>query len=415
MPLMEVPAQIVRYALENVWGETDPALYDQPSWDETEAAQQAVIDSGFRWAVRLTSTSMTEFQRQVALTTNADLYQSGGLWVYKWRKRRDPAATLTPATMTQRPVFSRIPPRTSLTARFTASWDPNYVTDEWRQAKVYQSTNTAQLDASQLGRNRYTDRPNGLQMPYVADTPTADWIARHALTKLDRQRWAVTVTSDWDAIALEKGDTIALASPVLTAALGTSTGHFVVTRKAYDFATDAIVLTAEEADAPAVELQLTWAIRATLSQALSLTWDVNPRMTLPLSWNIGFRLTRALNWKILHESAALSGTPVATATGAGALTLGPLFAGTAQGMVTLTGGLTTPGFVGATTGTATLTATFYTPGAALLGGSVAASATVIGGLSIAVRLAGALIASALASGALAGFVGSGELLTMEGE
>jgi len=363
MPLMEVPAQIIRYALEHVWGETDPALYDQPSWDETEAAQQAVIDGGFRWAVRLTSTSMTDFQRQVALTTNADLYQSGGLWVYKWRTRRDPAATLTLATMTQRPVFSRVPPRTALTARFTVSWDPNFVSGEWQQSKVYTSTNTAQLDASQLGRNRYTDRPNGLQMPYVWHTPTADWIARHALTKMDRQRWAVMVTSDWDAITLEKGDTIALASPVLMPALGTSTGHFVVTRKAYDFATDAIVLTAEEADAPAVELPLTWAIRATLSQALSLTWTITPQTT------------RLLNWKILHESAALQGAAVARGAGVGILLELPF------------------------------------------GGNATASATVVGSLSIAVRLAGAMSASASPAGILFGTTGAGagELLTMGGE
>jgi hypothetical protein len=263
--------------------------------------------------------------------------------------------------MTQRPVFSRIPPRTALTARFTVSWDPNYVSGEWQQSKVYTSTNTAQLDASQLGRNRYTDRPNGLQMPYVADTPTADWIARHALTKMDRQRWAVTVTSDWDAIALEKGDTIALASPVLTAALGTSTGHFVVTRKAYDFATDAIVLTAEEADAPAVELPLTWAIRATLSHTLALTWSITPQTT------------RLLNWKILHESAALRGAGLARGTAAGAL---------------------------------------YEPP---FGGSATASATAAGSLSIGVGLAGAMTAGAMITGTLAGTVvthGPGELLTM---
>lgn len=305
MAVLEHPADIVRYILEHVYGETDSLAYEPLSWAETRTEQAA---AGIVWAVRFLPTPFTEFAALVARQSNADLYQSAGLWVYRWRTRRPAVATFTPArNLTTLPTFGRRPVRTALAARLAVSWELEHATGSFRQSEVYVSALASRLEPAQLGRRVTTDQPIELPLPYVVAPTTARYLGRTALTRVEQQRWTVELSTDWDALPIEKGDTILVDSPVLRASLGTTRGTFLVTGKRYDPATDAIVLQAEEAPTAVLPRTLTWAVRAPWGATRTLMFAVRPVLARPLRFALttGFGpgvLTRALTFALDVET-----------------------------------------------------------------------------------------------------------------
>lgn len=301
MPALEYPADVVRYILEHVYGETDPDAYEPESWVETRGQQAA---AGIVWSVRFLPTPFTQFCALVAQQSNADLYQSAGLWVYRWRTRRPAGATFTTARNVTAPLsFGRQPVRTALAARLGVSWDLEHATGQFRQSEVYVSALVNRLQPAQLGRRVTTDEPIDLPLPYILAPGAARYLGRTALTRVEQQRWTVTVTSDWDALPIEKGDTILVESPILVASLGTALGTFLVTAKRYDPATDAIVLEAEEAPTAVLTRSLNFAVRASTRISRPLTFAVQSVLQRPLHFALstGFgpnTFTRDLSFAI---------------------------------------------------------------------------------------------------------------------
>jgi hypothetical protein len=380
MPVLELPASLIRYIMENVYGETDPALYDQPTWDETAAKQQAAVAGGMKWAVRFSPRTFSDFCQQVAEQSNADLYQSGGLWVYRWRQARDPVATFTTArNLTTKPVYARVPPRTGLSAKLKYSWDVNFATQEYRKSEVLTSGLVGQLSNAQIGRRVRSDQPIELLLEFVWHEDTARLLARKKLARIDRQRWAVHLTSDWDAIPIEKGDAIFLDAPFLSRFFGTSRVTFVVTAKRYTPGTDAIEIDAEETEPLALELPLRWAVRSHPVMTRVLAWTVHPRLALPL------------RWRIAGEPAIMDGAVLATAMVHGSLAE----------------------LVGHVSASAIVTGNLQSQ--ASFAGAISASTTVAGTLTIGMRFSGAASASAVATGDLSTLIPPlGELTLLGG-
>ena len=302
MAVLEHPADIVRYILEHVYGETDPLAYEPLSWGETRAEQAA---AGIVWAVRYLPTPFSEFCALVARQSNADLFQSAGLWVYRWRTRRAAAATFSVARNVTAPLtFSRQPVRTALTARVGVSWDLEHATGQFRSWEDYRSRLADRIESSQLGRRVLTDQPFTLLLPYVKESAPARYLGRTALTRVEQQRWTVTVQTDWDALPIEKGDTILVESPLLVASLGTPRGTFLVTAKRYEPASDAIVLEAEEAPTAILTRTLTFALHTqpvALRRALTFALARFLERTLTFAMSTGMgpgTLTRPLTFAV---------------------------------------------------------------------------------------------------------------------
>jgi hypothetical protein len=378
MATMEIPALIVRHILQYVYGEADSGLYDGDSWADTEANQRTAIANGFRWAIRFTPRRFSEFTRQVAEQSNADLFQSGGLWVYRWRTAGTPVATFTTdRNLLDLPRFTRTPPRTALAAKLKASWDANLgVPGEYRKSEIYTSTLVNQLSDSQVGRHTRTDEPTTFEMPFVWDAAMATWLARRKLARLDRQHWTVALATDWDALAVEKGDNILVTSSILQSSMGSPRGLFTVTEKRYEPGTNLISLTAEEVEGGSLDLLLTWSVRGLSFQVLDLTFTVLPRLTRPLTWAV-------LNGA---ASGSLLGAAMAEALAVGETTgLSIAFLGG-----TVSGRATAPGPAGYLVGTVRLDAASIATAIvqadlrppSLLMGSMMAMATAVGTLGI---------------------------------
>jgi hypothetical protein len=378
MATMEVPAQIVRHILQYVYGEADPARYDDESWADAEAKQRTAIANGFRWAIRFTPRRFSEFTRQVAEQSNADLFQSGGLWVYRWRRAGTPVATFTTdRNLLDLPRFTRTPPRTALAAKLKASWDLNCgVPGEYRKSEVYTSTLVNQLSDSQVGRHTRTDEPTTFEMPFVWDAAMATWLARRKLARLDRQHWVVALATDWDALAVEKGDSIVVTSPVLASSMGSPRGLFTVIEKRYEPGTNLVSLTAEEVDGGSLDLLLTWGVRGVRVQVLELTFTVTPRLMRALTWAV---LNGAASGSLLGAARAAA-IAVGETTGTSIALLGGAVIGRASapgpggylvGTVRLDGALTAR---------ATMQADLRPP--TLLAGTITAVAAAVAGLGV---------------------------------
>lgn len=278
MAVLELPVLVTRFMFENIWREANGALYDQPTWDEAKAAQAAL---GLKWAVRFLPTKFSDFLRLASRQGNADIFQAGGLWVYKWKARRDPVLAITERTMVALPRFSRTPPRTALAIKFQAQWDQNYATGEWRSAKTITSPTADRMPPAQRGRNLVTNQQTSLDMPYIADAATADYIARSQIGQSDHQRWHVSVSTDWDALIAEKGDSITVDAAVLLQSLGSLRGTFVVQSKTYDPATDSILLEADQADLAVLAIPGSMAVRGSTTFTMLGSLSVAPLLTVP--------------------------------------------------------------------------------------------------------------------------------------
>jgi hypothetical protein len=376
MATMEVPALIVRHILQYVYGEADPGLYDGDSWADTEAKQRTAIANGFRWAIRFTPRSFSEFTRQVAEQSNADLFQSGGLWVYRWRTAGTPVATFTTdRNLLDVPRFTRTPPRTALAAKLKASWDANLgVPGEYRKAEVYTSTLVNQLSDSQVGRHTRTDEPTTFEMPFVWDAAMATWLARRKLARLDRQHWTVALATDWDALAVEKGDSILVTSPILESSMGSPRGLFTVTEKRYEPGTNLISLTAEEVEGGSLDLLLSWGVRGVGFQVLEFTFTVQPRLARALTWAV---LNGAASGSLLGAAAAVA-IAVGETTGLSIALLGGAVSGRASAPGPLGYLVGTVRLDAMMTATAIMRADLRPP--TLLAGAITAVATAMGGL-----------------------------------
>jgi hypothetical protein len=369
---LEIPAVVTRYILTYVYGEDDDSKYQQESWDEAEAEQRL---RGMKWAVRFTPRRFSEFTRQVAEQSNADLFQSGGLWVYRWRRAGTPVATFTTdRNLLDVPRFTRTPPRTALTAKLKASWDLNFgVPGEYRKAEVYTSTLVNQLSDSQVGRHTRTDDPTAFEMPFVWDTAMATWLARRKLARLDRQHWVVSLATDWDALAVEKGDSILVTSPILQSSMGTPRGLFTITEKRYEPGTNLISLTAEEVDGGSLDLLLSWGVRGVSVQVLELTFTVQPRLARALTWTV---LNSAVSGSLLGAATAAA-IAVGETTGLSIALLGGALSGRASAPGPLGYLVGTVRLEAAISLTATMRADLRPP--TLLAGTITAAAMAMAG------------------------------------
>jgi hypothetical protein len=267
MPLIEVPADAVRLILQFNFGQSDTTQYGV-SWYDTRAQQVAL---GLKWAVRWSGGTFSEFRRIAGDCGRADLVQEGGLWEYLWHGRPSPAKSFT-VRNAGAISFGVMPPMTALVSRLKVSWAPVYVSNSYAKSQELASPNAARLDDRQGRRFDVTDATLTLDLPFVNDDQTALTIGKATLATRDRQMVTGSLVGGWDALALAKGDSVTVDSPVLKDWGGTAL-WFRVLGKAYALQTGAGV-TVTLLGLPASFLVLTATVSLRLSHAFTMDAEV---------------------------------------------------------------------------------------------------------------------------------------------
>jgi hypothetical protein len=210
VPLIEVPADALRLILQFDFGQDDPATYGI-SWFDTRQAQ---VDAGLVWAVRWSGGKFSELRKIAIECGRADLVQEAGLWEYLWHGRPSPVATFS-SRNAWNIGFGAVPPMTALTSRLKVSWQPNYVEGSYEKTQELVSPLAARLDDRSGRRIDGTDQDQALVLPFVNDDATALAIGGAVLATRDHQVVTAALTGGWDALAVAKGDTVLVESPVL--------------------------------------------------------------------------------------------------------------------------------------------------------------------------------------------------------
>jgi hypothetical protein len=262
---LEIPHDILKCLLREVWQEKDPALYDVATWTATRQEQ---ITANYRWALMAVPISFAEFRRAAGFQGRAELYQEGGRWAYKWR-----AVTPALVSFTERNLADEIvidwSPRTELVTELDVGYD-----EAGARARQWQQSLTLRSDLTQY-RYRYglqrTRRDLGgrtLELPWVRDTAMATRLGTYWLGQWERERLRPKIRGFWDVIGLDKTDTITLDIPLLTAY---GAMQFTVRRKTYELDDGLLMLECEETDTPPQEdaLLAAYRIPVTSSRAMA--------------------------------------------------------------------------------------------------------------------------------------------------
>jgi hypothetical protein len=262
--LLEVPHDVLKCLLREVWQEKDPALYNTATWTATRQAQ---VTASYRWALMAVPTSFAEFRRSAGFQGRAELYQEGGQWAYKWR-----AVTPALVSFTERNLADEIvvdwSPRTELVTELDVGYDEAAArAGQWQQSLTLRSDLTQYRYRYGLQRTRRDLGGRTLELPWVRDTATATRLGTYWLGQWERERLRPRIRGFWDVIGLEKTDTITLNIPLLTAY---GAMQFTVRRKMYELDEGLLMLECEETDAPPQEAGLLAAYRIPVTSSRSM-------------------------------------------------------------------------------------------------------------------------------------------------
>jgi hypothetical protein len=261
---LEVPHDILKCLLREIWQEKDPALYDAASWTATRQAQ---VTATYRWALMAVPISFAEFRRAAGFQGRAELYQEGGRWVYKWR-----AVTPALVSFTERNLADEVvvdwSPRTELVTELDIGYDEAGArAGQWQQSLTLRSDLTQYRYRYGLQRTRRDLKGRTLELPWVRDTAMATRLGIYWLGQWERERLRPRIRGFWDVIGLDKTDTITLNIPLLTAY---GAMQFTVRRKTYELDEGLLMLECEETDPPPQEHELLAAYRIPLAFSRSM-------------------------------------------------------------------------------------------------------------------------------------------------
>jgi hypothetical protein len=258
---IELPGWHTKLLLREVYKETNPALYDNPSW---QAALNQQWANGYRWGWTFKGGSFREWRKQVGYQGRAELYQEGGLWRYTWRDKADVQYYFTDRNLADDIVLDWSP-RTELATELDVTYDPTE-DGTWQQKLTLTSTVSNHRYGLQRGRRDLGGR--ALALPWVRDSGTATRLGTYWLSQWETERLRPTIKAFWDAIGLEKTDTIQVTTPLLTS-YGTT--RFRIRQKSYDLEAGLLTFECEEADIPPQELLQNGAYRLKSSSSSQLT------------------------------------------------------------------------------------------------------------------------------------------------
>jgi hypothetical protein len=262
---LEVPHDVLKCLLREVWQEKDSALYHAATWTATRQEQ---VTAGYRWAVMAVPLSFAEFRRTAGFQGRAELYQEGGQWAYKWR-----AVTPALVTFNERNLADEIvidwSPRTELVTELDVGYDEAADrVGHWQQSLTLRSDLTQYRYRYGLQRTRRDLKGRTLELPWVRETAMATRLGTYWLSQWERERLRPKIRGFWDVIGLDKTDTIQLEIPLLTAY---GAMQFTVRRKVYELDDGLLSLECEETDAPPQgdELLAAYRIPLTSSHAMA--------------------------------------------------------------------------------------------------------------------------------------------------
>jgi hypothetical protein len=282
MPLLDTPADLVWILLREAFGQAESQM-DAPSFRDTKTLQQAV---GLKWAFAYDGALLTDFCRLAGLQGRALLFQERGLWVYRWDGRPPSVMTFDQTnTLPDTGVVARVTPATELVTELTVKYAQDPANRQYREAFTLTAA-TKDRYAARRGRTR-RDEPLGvLELPWVRDSAAAHYLGAWRLSQLDHSRLILALRATWDALAVEKGDMITVASPMLTA-YGGSIGT-VVRAKGYALADDAIDLEAVDAPTQTKRYGLRYVLGTkTIAKRYGLRYDIAPRQRYGLRYVLG--------------------------------------------------------------------------------------------------------------------------------
>jgi hypothetical protein len=262
---LEVPHDVLKCLLREVWQEKDPALYDAATWTATRQQQ---VTAGYRWAVMAVPLSFAEFRRAAGFQGRAELYQEGGKWAYTWRGVTPALVSFTERNLADEVVVDWSP-RTELVTELDVGYDEAADrAQKWQQSLTLRSDLTQYRYRYGLQRTRRDLKGRTLELPWVRDTAMATRLGTYWLGQWERERLRPRIRGFWDVIGLDKTDTIILNIPVLTAY---GAMQFTVRRKTYELDDGLLMLECEETDAPPQEAGLLAAYRIPLAFSRSMT------------------------------------------------------------------------------------------------------------------------------------------------
>jgi hypothetical protein len=259
---IELPGWQTKLLLREVYKETDPTRYDDPSWQTALNQQWA---QGYRWGWTFKGGSFREWRKQVGYQGRAELYQEGGLWRYTWRDKADVQYYFTDRNLAGDIVLDWSP-RTELATELDVTYDPTADEGTWQQKLTLTSTVSNHRYGLQRGRRDLGGR--ALALPWVRDSAMATRLGTYWLSQWETERLRPTIKAFWDAIGLEKTDTIQVTTPLLTS-YGTT--RFRIRQKSYDLEAGLLTFECEEADIPPQELLQNGAYRLKNSSSSQLT------------------------------------------------------------------------------------------------------------------------------------------------
>jgi Putative phage tail protein len=271
MPLLDTPADLVWILLREAFGQAESQM-DAPSFRDTKTLQQAV---GLKWAFAYDGVLLTDFCRLAGLQGRALLFQERGVWVYRWDGRPSSVMTFDQTnTLPETGVVARVTPATELVTELTVKYAQDPANREYREAFTLTAA-TKDRYAARRGRTR-RDEPQGvLELPWVRDSAAAQYLGAWRLSQLDHPRLILALRATWDALAVEKGDLITVASPMLTA-YGGPMGA-VVRMKGYALADDAIDLEAVDAPTQTKTYGVRYVLGSTLTaKTYGVRYDIRP-------------------------------------------------------------------------------------------------------------------------------------------
>jgi hypothetical protein len=272
MALVEVPADVTRLILREVYGQIGDQLYDEPSWSATRTKQVA---AGLTWSLRFTPMLLSEFLTLAGQQGRSDLYIEAGRWVNRYRDRGTAPAVFDSRNLLGLPSFT-FTPRTELVTRITVFWDYDDAHQQWRKSQELVSSREARVDV-QRGRKTKDDEPKRLELRWVRDDTTALRLGQYWLGQWDRQHLLATIQGGWEALKLEKGDLFQVTSGLLTKY---GSLWFRVRSKTYNLADDRIGLIGSEEPAVVLEKSAQAKVKITASLSRSAAAAVKPLKVL---------------------------------------------------------------------------------------------------------------------------------------
>lgn len=246
LQLIRKPMHHVRILLREAWREDDDADYNLASFNATRARQD-----GFgltEWAQRYAGEGFEGWREAVALQGRADLFNESGLWHYLWRERRLATLTFAADDIVGVPVLSW-----TGRSEVTTVLSTLYGTGQFQHGFALKSDRGLPRFGAQSAQQ--------LTLPWIYDDGPARALAQYWLDQWDRPRLQVSLRVRWLAYVLELGDTFAVDHPTLDP-FGRQHVAFLVSEKRYNLADGSIELVGLEADAPALILDESFAVRA---------------------------------------------------------------------------------------------------------------------------------------------------------